>query len=384
MRCSYISQLSGVCIRAGTEMKEPSRNRAAAYFRPTAAVIAAALCILCAHRSSASPGTAHSIRSEIITYAQKYIGTRYRRGGISPSGFDCSGFVMYVYSRYGFHLPRTSGAQYRSGRRISLRKALPGDLIFFATRGRRISHSGIYIGHRKFIHAPSTGKFVRIDSVDSRYWRKRFRGVIRISGIDKVQKKVIMAKITEKSSAKKAAPKKTAKKTVKKTSPAKAAPSPALQSRIMKLDSILPELASDEIDFLIEQAGVFIHNRDVTRMMQEQQRIADSQKPEDRKKKLEELDKSNIENVSVEEGSEGNHFILVMRNYRNFFARDEMKKVVRVCQSAAGSADGAKRLYRWFEKFRGDVISNSGLSSHSDPVLAKMYTIIVSTYTTSD
>jgi cell wall-associated NlpC family hydrolase len=106
---------------------------------------------------------------------------RYRRGGREPStGFDCSGFVRYVFHQgIGVDLPNTSAAQYRSGQEVARKDLRDGDLVFFRTRGKRISHVGIYVGQGQFIHAPSTGKRVSVSSLSTPYWARRFAGAKR-------------------------------------------------------------------------------------------------------------------------------------------------------------------------------------------------------------
>jgi cell wall-associated NlpC family hydrolase len=85
---------------------------------------------------------------------------------------------MYVYRKNGIHMPRSLVKQYRSGRRVSLHRARPGDLVFFNINGRRISHVGLYMGNRVFIHAPRTGKSVSFADINKRYWRKRYVGAV--------------------------------------------------------------------------------------------------------------------------------------------------------------------------------------------------------------
>lgn len=114
--------------------------------------------------------------TDIVNTAMKYLGVRYNYGGTGSAGFDCSGFVRFVYMRHGIHIPRTSEAQYCAGYPVTMDKAKPGDLLFFTVSGRRISHVGIYLGERKFIHAPSSGKSVSIGSLDASYWSRRFSG----------------------------------------------------------------------------------------------------------------------------------------------------------------------------------------------------------------
>ncbi len=110
--------------------------------------------------------------------AKRYIGVRYLHGGTTPRGFDCSGYVKYVYAKHDIDISRSTADQYRRGKRIPLSRAKPADLVFFKTRGGRVSHVGIYLGNRSFIHAPSTGKRVSITSIDNRYWKRRFAGAV--------------------------------------------------------------------------------------------------------------------------------------------------------------------------------------------------------------
>lgn len=113
-------------------------------------------------------------RERIVRTAKRYIGIKYRNGGTTPFGFDCSGFAMFVYKKNGINIPRGVSAQYRSGRKIGIKTAQPGDLVFFKTSQNKISHVGIYSGDYTFIHAPSTGKRVCSASIWNSYWRKRF------------------------------------------------------------------------------------------------------------------------------------------------------------------------------------------------------------------
>jgi len=120
-----------------------------------------------------------SERAEIVRTAERFIGAPYRHGGATPRGFDCSGYVMYVYKQNGILLPREVHSQYDAGRHISLGQAQPGDLVFFRTSGRRsLSHVGIYVGGNRFIHAPSSGKRVTYANIDKPYWKKRYRGAV--------------------------------------------------------------------------------------------------------------------------------------------------------------------------------------------------------------
>ncbi|MBC7329877.1 LysM peptidoglycan-binding domain-containing protein [bacterium] len=117
----------------------------------------------------------------VVGTALAYQGTRYSYGGFSSRGFDCSGFVKYVYQKHGLNLPHNAAAQYRYGKPVSKSELQPGDLVFFRTgRSKRINHVGIYIGNGKFIHASSARGRVRIDSLNEGYYKSRYVGARRL------------------------------------------------------------------------------------------------------------------------------------------------------------------------------------------------------------
>lgn len=101
--------------------------------------------------------------NDLTTTAYKYIGIPYAYGGTTTSGFDCSGFTQQVFQDLGISLTRTSSGQYSQGSAVSSK--LPGDLVFFDTSGKGISHVGIYIGDNQFIHA-SSSKGVTVSGLD--------------------------------------------------------------------------------------------------------------------------------------------------------------------------------------------------------------------------
>ena len=117
---------------------------------------------------------------EIVTTALTLTGTPYRNGGSDPSGFDCSGFVQWVFARNGVRLPREVREQYDAGRKIDLREVQPGDLLFFETVSRGASHVGLAIGGDQFVHAPSTSGVVRVETFTATYWKTRFVGARRV------------------------------------------------------------------------------------------------------------------------------------------------------------------------------------------------------------
>jgi cell wall-associated NlpC family hydrolase len=121
--------------------------------------------------------------SELAIRAMSMIGIRYKYGGNLPeSGLDCSGLVRYLFKEvWGANLPRTSEEISHLGEHVDRQDLQPGDLVFYNTLRRGFSHVGIYLGNNKFIHAPSTGGEVRIESMDISYWKKRFNGARRIA-----------------------------------------------------------------------------------------------------------------------------------------------------------------------------------------------------------
>jgi cell wall-associated NlpC family hydrolase len=123
-------------------------------------------------------------QSDVLSQAFDLIGKPYRYGGESPhTGFDCSGLIHYVYQEAaGIELPRTTAELSDLRTKKPRANALqPGDLVLFAvTRGRKVDHAGIYVGKRNFIHAPSAGGRVRVDSLDESYWRRRYQGARRV------------------------------------------------------------------------------------------------------------------------------------------------------------------------------------------------------------
>jgi cell wall-associated NlpC family hydrolase len=117
----------------------------------------------------------------VVQTALSLLGTPYRYGGATPKGFDCSGFVKYVFkASVGIKLPRIARNQVKVGQFISARNLRQADILYFKIRGQKSLHVGIYLGKGKFIHAPSSGGKVNIQNLKTRYWGKQFRGGRRV------------------------------------------------------------------------------------------------------------------------------------------------------------------------------------------------------------
>ena len=125
-----------------------------------------------------SRGTS-SIGRRVVAESMQYLGVPYVFGGTTPSGFDCSGYVRYVFANAGIYLPRTADAQYECGYSVSTAELVPGDLVFFSTYEAGPSHVGIYLGDGNFINAASSSG-VSIASLYSSYWGSCYIGARRV------------------------------------------------------------------------------------------------------------------------------------------------------------------------------------------------------------
>ncbi|MFC5467402.1 C40 family peptidase [Cohnella suwonensis] len=115
------------------------------------------------------------------------LGIDYKYGGSTKSGFDCSGFTQYVFKQLGINLNRASRDQAKQGQKVSRDNLRPGDLVFFNTNGKGISHVGIYVGDGKMVHSPSSGKSVSFVSIYDKYYASRYVTARRIMDTDTYQ-----------------------------------------------------------------------------------------------------------------------------------------------------------------------------------------------------
>lgn len=128
------------------------------------------------------PETSSSGGQAAVNVAAQFLGVPYVWGGTSPSGFDCSGLMQYVYKQLGYSINRVADAQMKNGIAVSRENLMPGDLVgFYSSPGSGyVSHIGMYAGDGMMIHAPHTGDVVRYASIDSDYYKSRFAGGRRI------------------------------------------------------------------------------------------------------------------------------------------------------------------------------------------------------------
>ena len=166
--CTF--SVAGVPVTLPDPTREPSRSPAPSPRRP------------------APTTTGGASAARVLASADDYLGVRYKWGGTSPrTGFDCSGYVQYVYDREGVRLPRTSRQQAVAGTRRPTRwdAAGPGDLVMFAEPGKAISHVAFYAGGGRILHSSSSGGGVRYDDLETkrgRWYRERLVAVRRVSG----------------------------------------------------------------------------------------------------------------------------------------------------------------------------------------------------------
>lgn len=145
-----------------------------------AALLAGVLLVIASCTTTRPAGRATgSVQDRLLTTAEQLIGTRYCSAGATPDCFDCSGFTTHCFASIGIILPRTSQQQFEIGTSVDRSNLRPGDLVFFKTNGRSISHVGIYAGDARFIHSgTSTG--VVTTPLSDRYWAPRYMGARRV------------------------------------------------------------------------------------------------------------------------------------------------------------------------------------------------------------
>ena len=147
-------------------------------FSGTTGYVRSDACQAVQYSDYAGTSAVKSAREDLVDYAKSFLGTRYVWGGASPSGFDCSGFTMYVYAHFGYRMSHGASDQLYAFTRVSSAQRLPGDLVFFSYGGGDISHVGIYLGGGAFIHATSNGG-VKISYFDG-YYSSTYVGAVRI------------------------------------------------------------------------------------------------------------------------------------------------------------------------------------------------------------
>ncbi len=121
------------------------------------------------------------LKTDVLQTALAYRGVPYRFGGDDPAvGFDCSGFIQFVFGTHAMPVPRTTAEQFQIGRRIGARDVQAGDLVFFSTVAPGASHVGIAVNADEFVHAPAASGVVRVERLRAAYWQSRFVGARRL------------------------------------------------------------------------------------------------------------------------------------------------------------------------------------------------------------
>jgi cell wall-associated NlpC family hydrolase len=134
--------------------------------------------------AAVAPLPSEALASELVVRSLALVDTPYRYGGRTPAGFDCSGFVGFVFAEAaGVSLPRRTEEIWRIGDGVARSELAVGDLVFFNTLGRRLSHVGIYIGDGVFVHAPARGGRVRVERLSDAYWEARYNGARRMAAL---------------------------------------------------------------------------------------------------------------------------------------------------------------------------------------------------------
>ena len=133
----------------------------------------------CASQPSQRSPDDLSINLRAARYALQVVGAPYHYGGNTPRGFDCSGLVQYSYARAGVAIPRTTREQRRHSHAVNRKHLRPGDLLFFDQLGKRGSHVGLYLGDERFVHAPASGKVVRVSTLTNPYWQRHLLEIRR-------------------------------------------------------------------------------------------------------------------------------------------------------------------------------------------------------------
>jgi len=130
---------------------------------------------------SAGATSTYASSSNLTNEVDQVIGTPYLWGGTTKAGFDCSGFIQYIFDKYKLDLPRTSKTQAKEGTWVDQDNLRAGDLVFFNTNGQGISHVGIFLGENKFAHS-SSSKGVTISSLSESYYKNRYVTARRVVG----------------------------------------------------------------------------------------------------------------------------------------------------------------------------------------------------------
>ena len=149
-------------------------------------IVSIALLLVLAPLTNQAEASGSVDSKQLVTAANSVMGVKYARGGTTAKGFDCSGFVGFVFKKSGVSLPRTSAGMYSTGSKVAKKNLQTGDLVFFNTSGKGVSHVGVYIGGGKFAHS-SSSKGVSVSKLnDPYYWGSKYIGAKRVATVTQV------------------------------------------------------------------------------------------------------------------------------------------------------------------------------------------------------
>jgi murein DD-endopeptidase len=160
--CSALAGAVGLCLLTACSTALPLRPSSSAFSSPDGA------------KESVESSSGLSLGNEIAIRAIALVGLPYRYGGADLDGFDCSGLVFFIHEQLGLTVPRTAAEQQLAALAVKRNDLKPGDLLFFRTHGRKVSHVGIYVGENRFVHAPQSGRLIELRSLDDKYYGARW------------------------------------------------------------------------------------------------------------------------------------------------------------------------------------------------------------------
>ena len=168
------------------------------------------------------------------------------------------------------------------------------------------------------------------------------------------------------------------KKAVKGSKKTKSKQNSEKNELLNQLKKLIKDLNEEGLLYMIKQAQVLLYNIQVEKINEERRRLATSDQMRGK------TAKSDKYTIDIKEADDDSHFIIIINNYRNFFDREEMRKIVRICHASEDESDASRRLFNWFSKNRIDVLNNTDIDGVNDPALATIYNFLIKRYAVRD